>query len=370
MNQKTSSRMTLLALGLAILLGAWGCKNADKKGEATPGSGAAGTAASGTPGQAAAPGATPAPVAESTPITPDKMPDVVAKVNGQAIKKDDLVKGAQVVRMKMAQMGQPVALTGTFYHQVLDELIGITLLQQQAKAAGIAPSEAEVNQQVAARKSSFPSEEVYKQALQQTGLTEDLLRKQTRDQMAVQKYVETKVVANIAVTDQAAKDFYEKNKAEIHTPERLHLRHILLRVDPKTATPADKQKAKAKADDLLKQIQGGADFAKLATASSEDPGSKVQGGDLGWMVLGQQTVPPSFEKAAAALTKPNEISPVVESPFGYHIIQLVERAAPTAVPYDQVKDRIAGMLKQKQAQEMVQNRIKELRSKAKVEVFL
>ena len=217
MNQKTSSRMTLLALGLAILLGAWGCKNADKKGEATPGSGAAGTAASGTPGQAAAPGATPAPVAESTPITPDKMPDVVAKVNGQAIKKDDLVKGAQVVRMKMAQMGQPVALTGTFYHQVLDELIGITLLQQQAKAAGIAPSEAEVNQQVAARKSSFPSEEVYKQALQQTGLTEDLLRKQTRDQMAVQKYVETKVVANIAVTDQAAKDFYEKNKAEIHS---------------------------------------------------------------------------------------------------------------------------------------------------------
>ena len=199
MNDKTSPRLTILGLGLALLLAAWtGCKPADKKGETTPGS-----TASTTPGQ---PGQTPAagsPTLSITPpgpaatLTPDKMPDVVAKVNGQSIKKDDLVKGAQVVQMQMAQRGQPVALTPQFYRQVLDELVSITLLQQEAKAQGVTPSEQEVDRQVAARKSQFPDENTYKNALKQTGLTEALLRQQTRDQMAVQKYVETKVVPNV-----------------------------------------------------------------------------------------------------------------------------------------------------------------------------
>jgi len=371
MNDKTSPRLTILGLGLALLLAAWtGCKPADKKGEATPGS-TPGTAASATPGQTPVAGSptlsiTPPSPANAT-LTPDKMPDVVAKVNGQSIKKDDLVKGAQVVQMQMAQRGQPVALTPQFYRQVLDELVSITLLQQEAKAQGVTPSEQEVDRQVAARKSQFPDENTYKNALKQTGLTEELLRQQTREQMAAQKYVETRVVPKATVTEQATKDFYEKNKDQIHSPERMHLRHILIAVKP-DAPPADKEKAKAKAEGLLKQIQGGADFAKLAQASSDDPGSKANGGDLGWVSPGQN-LPPTFEKAVQAL-RANQVSPVVETPFGFHVIQLLERQAPAAVPYEQVKDRIGMMLKQKQVQEMIQARIKELRAKGKVEVYI
>jgi peptidyl-prolyl cis-trans isomerase C len=379
MNQKTSPRLTILGLGLALLLAAWtGCKPADKKGEATPGAtpGTPGTIASRNPGNPSQPGQTPAagsPTFSITPpnpadnaVTPDKMPAVVAKVNGQSIKKDDLVKGAQVVQMRMAQAGQPVAVTPQFYRQVLDELIGITLLQQEAKAQGVAPTDQEVDRQVAAQKGQFPNEEAYKKALQQTGLTEAMLRQQAREQIAAQKYVQTKVVPNVNVTEHATKDFYEQNKDKIHSPERMHLRHILIRV-AQQATPADKEKAKAKAEDLLKQIQGGADFAKLAQANSDDPNSKANGGDLGWVSPGQ--TPPTFEKAAMAL-KANQVSPVVESPFGYQIIQLLERQPSAAVPYEQVKDRIGMMLKQKQAQELIQARIKELRAKGKVEVFI
>ena len=377
MNEKTSPRrLTILGLGLALLLASWtGCKPADKKGEATPGAtpGTAGATASGNPGQ---PGQTPgagSPTFSITPpdpgaeaFTPEKMPAVVAKVNGQSIKKVDLVKGAQVVQMRMSQAGQPVSPTPQFYRQVLEELIGITLLQQEAKAQGVAPADQEVDRQVAARKGQFPNEEAYKKALQQTGLTEATLRQQTREQIAAQKYVETKVVPSVKVTEQATKEFYEQNKEKIHSPERLHLRHILIGA-AQQATPADKAKAKAKAEDLLKQIQGGADFAKLAQASSDDPSSKANGGDLGWISPGQ--TPPTFEKAAMAL-KANQVSPVVESPFGYHIIQLLERQAAAAVPYEQVKDRIGMMLKQKQVQELVQARIKELRAKGKVEVYI
>jgi peptidyl-prolyl cis-trans isomerase C len=378
MNQKTLPRSMFLVLGLALLLAAWtACKPADKKTEVTPGAVSSTAAATpGQPGHAGQPSATPGAAAptfnltESTPaaatMTPDKMPEVVAKVNGQAIKKDDLLKGAQVVQMQLAQRGQPVALTPDVYRKVLDELVGITLLQQEAKAQHIGPTEQELDQQVAARKKQFPSEEVYQKALKQTGLTEALLRQQTRDQLAVQKYVETQVIPKTAVSDQATRDFYDKNKDQIRSPDRMHLRHILVAVKAQ-APAAEKEKARAKAEDLHKQLVNGADFAKLAAANSDDPGSKTKGGDLDWVSPGQ--APPTLEKAAMAL-KPNEISPVVESPFGFHIIQLLERQAAAQVPYEQVKDRLAMMLKQKQAQESVQAKIKELKAKSKVDVYL
>src|SRR6185503_18555968 len=103
---------------------------------------------------------------------------------------------------------------------------------------------------------------------------------------------------------------------------RLHLRHILVGANAKTS-PADRQKARQKAEDLLKRLKAGEDFAQLAMANSDDTGSKLKGGDLGWVTRGQ--TPPSFEKAAFALAKPNDLSPVVESPFGFQIVQLLER---------------------------------------------
>jgi peptidyl-prolyl cis-trans isomerase C len=118
----------------------------------------------------------------------------------------------------------------------------------------------------------------------------------------------------------------------------------------------------------LKRLKAGEDFAKLAQENSEDPGSQPRGGDLGWMARGQ--TPPPFEQAAFALKKPNDISPVVESPFGYHIIQLLERQPAAEIPYEQVKDRLGMMLKQQQAQQQIEARVKELRSKAKVEIYI
>jgi peptidyl-prolyl cis-trans isomerase C len=254
-----------------------------------------------------------------------------------------------------------------FYRQVLEELIAITLLQQDAKAQGVSASDAEVQRQLEARKSVFASEAEFQKALKQQGITEDAIRQQTHDQLSVQQYVKTRLAANVSVSDQAARDFYEKNKAKIHSPERLHLRHILIGTNAKTS-PADRQKARQKAEDILKQLKAGGDFGQLAMANSDDTGSKLKGGELGWVVRGQ-TVPP-FEKAAFALAKPNDLSPVVESPFGFHIIQLLERQPAGAVAYEQVKDRITVMLKERQTQEQVAAKVRELRGKAKVEVFI
>ena len=380
MNRKTP---LLPFLGLALLLaGVLACNPAPEQEEAAtsdmnqtapaspapvPASPAPANPAAGeTPGTATAPGAPAAPADNKMPLAANDLPEVVAKVNGKPIRKLELIQAAQVVQLQLAQRGQPVMPSAMFYRQVLEQLIAITLLQQDAKAQGVAASDQEVQRQIDARKSVYSSEAEFQKALRQAGVTEETLRQQAHEQLSVQKYVQTKLAANVAVPDQAARDFYEKNKAKIRSPERLHLRHILIGINAKTS-PADRQKARQKAEDLLKRIKAGEDFAQLAM-SSDDTGSRLKGGDLGWVSRGQ-TVPP-FEKAAFALSKPNDLSPVVESPFGYHIIQLLERQAAGAVAYDQVKDRIAAMLKEKQTQQQVAARVRELRGKAKVEVFI
>lgn len=315
-----------------------------------------------------APGAAPQPGAPGGPaLSPEKIPAVVARVNGKEIKKGDLMDGAQAIQMQMAQMGQPANPTADLYRRTLDNLISIELLQEDAKAQGVTVPESDVQQAVASRKRNFPSEEAYKKALKEAGITEKDLSERAREQLMIQKYIATKLAPKATVSDQAARDFYEKHKAEMQVPERLHVRHILIMAPPQ-ASAADREKAKQKAQDLLKRIQGGEDFAKLAQQFSEDPRSKAQGGDLGPIVKGQ--TPPAFEAAAFALKKPNDLSPVVEANYGFHIIQLVERLPPTVLSFDQVKDRISQMLKQEEVQKVVQARIGELRTKGKVEVYL
>jgi parvulin-like peptidyl-prolyl isomerase len=102
------------------------------------------------------------------------------------------------------------------------------------------------------------------------------------------------------------------------TEEEVHARHILIQVQ----NPSDDAQAKAKAQDVLKQLQGGADFATLAAKYSDDPGSKDKGGDLGWFGKGQMV--PEFEQAAFSL-QPRQISGLVKSQYGYHIIQVLEK---------------------------------------------
>jgi peptidyl-prolyl cis-trans isomerase C len=384
MLNKTSLRRSLLSLGLSLLLAGWvACKPAADKQETTADGTDANQTAPAQPGQTAAPGsqtapgqvapggattsAQPANPAGVKPLAPKDLPAVVAKVNGEAIKKEDLLQGAQAVQVRLAQEGRPAVPSVEFYREVLNQIIGIALLQQDAKAQGVTATDQEIQQQLAQRKSVFPNEQAFKQALAQAGLTEQKLRDQTRDAIAVQKYIQSRLAKSGAVTEQATRDFYDKNKAQIQTPERVHVRHILIRVDPQ-ATAAAKQEARQKAEALLKRIQAGEDFAKLASENSDDPGSKVRGGDLGFVAKGQ--APPAFEAATFALTKPNQLSPVVETQSGYHIIQFVEKQPAGAIPYEQVKDRIGQLIQQQQGQQQLANRVRELRGKAKVELFL
>lgn len=138
-----------------------------------------------------------------------------------------------------------------------------------------------------------------------------------------------KIAAGVHPTDDDLHKAYAANQDHFRTPERVNVRHILVKSDANN----DAQ-AKAKAEGLLKQLQGGADFAKIAKENSDDPGSKEKGGELDWIVKGQTV--PEFEKAAFSL-KPNEISSLVKTTYGYHILQVHQHEQAQLQPFETVK---------------------------------
>ena len=134
---------------------------------------------------------------------------------------------------------------------------------------------------------------------------------------------------SVHVSETELKAEYQKNLARYHQDEQVHARHLLLMT--REVDAATDAKAKARADSLLAAIRKGADFVDLAKRFSQEPGAANSGGDLGWFGRGRMV--PEFEKAAFALTKPGEVSGVVKTMFGYHIIKLEERKAAGTKPF-------------------------------------
>lgn len=161
----------------------------------------------------------------------------------------------------------------------------------------------------------------------------------------------------IDITDAQIEVHYNQNIERFSRQEEIKASHILLKVAG-DAPPAEKDTVRLKADNLLKQLKDGADFATLAKANSEDPGSKTRGGDLGWFSRGRMVKP--FEDAAFSM-QPGEVSAVVESKFGFHIIK-VENHRPEGVKaLDEVRDHIEEILLRELGQALAQKKAKEIR---------
>jgi peptidyl-prolyl cis-trans isomerase D len=159
---------------------------------------------------------------------------------------------------------------------------------------------------------------------------------------------QAKVEQSINVSDAELRRLYDSERDQFRTPERANVRHILLKTAGK---PADEDaKMKAKGEDLLKQIKAGGDFAALAQKNSEDPGSAAKGGDLGWIVRGQTVKP--FEDAAFSL-KPKEVSGVIKTEYGYHIIQVLEHEQAKQKSFEEAKSQLAEEARKQRGSQMM-----------------
>jgi peptidyl-prolyl cis-trans isomerase C len=352
----------LLSLVVAVLAAAAGCTKEPVKDQAAQAP-AAPAPAAGTP---AAPGAAPTtPGAPAVKPVPASLPDVIAKVNGEAVTRAEL---ELAIRNIEGRAGQPVppAQRDRVYRDVLERIIGYHLLVQESRARKVVAAPWEVDQRVAEIKKQFPSEQAFDEMMKQRGLSPDRLRQETGDTMAVNRMLEKEFETAIATSDADVRKFYDDNKARFREPESMRASHILIRAD-QNADAAAKAKARAQLAGLEAQVKKGADFAALAKQHSQDPGSAQNGGDLGFFTRGQM-VPP-FEQAAFA-TKPGQVSGIVETPFGYHLIRVAEQKPGRDLGFDEVKGQIVEYMKQQLREQKSNAFIEQLRAKAKVEVVI
>ena len=180
------------------------------------------------------------------------------------------------------------------------------------------------------------------------------------------KLLDQEITPTVSVQDKDIKVFYDQNLERFKESDSIRASHILIAIPP-NASATDKQQARAKADAVLKKVQNGADFAQLARTESQDRGSAENGGDLGFFGKGQM-VPP-FEAAAFNL-KPGEVSPIVETQSGFHIIKQQEQRAARTTPLAEVNQQIAQYLRAQQGEEKTAAFVEQLKAKAKVELYV
>lgn len=296
---------------------------------------------------------------------PTQLPNVLARVNGETIEKWEFENAVKRVE---ARAGSPVPpdKRDEVLRGVLDQLVAYHLLAQESRARKLDVTEAEVDAQMAQARQGFPTEEAFKQGLAAQGVTLDQLRQQARTGLQVQKVIETEIASKIAVQDAEVSAFYQQNLARFKQGDTVHASHILIGV-AQTATPAEKAAARAKADAALKQVKAGADFGTIAKTQSQDPGSAPNGGDLGFFPKGQMT--PAFEEAAFKL-KPGAVSGVVETPFGFHIIKVLERRGARTAPLAEVGGEIKQFLEQGQRETKLEQFLDQVKTKSKVEILV
>jgi peptidyl-prolyl cis-trans isomerase C len=323
------------------------------------------TQATPTPGQAAAPADPAAAAATAVKPVPAQLPDVVARVNGEAINRADLEEAVTEVE---ARAGQPMPADqrDRVLRAVLDQLIGYRLLVQESAARKTAVPDADVEARIGQIRSQFPSEEIFQQQLQQRKMTLEQLRVDTRSSMQIRLMLQAELDAKTAVTPEQINDFYVKNPTAFQQGERVKASHILVRVQA-NADPAEREKARAKAAGLLADLKAGKDFAALAKQYSDDPGSGAQGGDLGYFQRGQM-VPP-FEEAAFALPV-GQTSELVTSDFGFHIIRVTDRQSGRAQAIDEVRGEIEEYLLGQNREQQTRLFVDALKAKGKVEIYI
>jgi peptidyl-prolyl cis-trans isomerase C len=290
-----------------------------------------------------------------------------AMVNGVAISMEQYNKELNVQLARGSQQGKQMSddQLAALKNSILDSLIEREVLYQQSQKSGIQVSDQKVDDQLAGIKKRFPNETEYKNALSKMNLSEDEVKAQIKRGLSIRELIDQQITSKVVITDEESKAYYDKNPQMFKQPEQIKASHILIKVDAK-ADEAQKAEARKKIEEVQKKLKDGGDFAALAKEYSEGP-SSAKGGDLGYFRRGQMVKP--FEEAALAL-KPNEVSDIVETRFGYHLIIVYDIKPAQTLAYADVKDKINQRMKQEKVEKEAVQYVDKLKKDAKLEKFL
>jgi peptidyl-prolyl cis-trans isomerase C len=290
-----------------------------------------------------------------------------AVINGTIITKNEYNRELNLYIDRITRQGRQIndSQLANLKTEILDSLINRELLYQQSQKTGVVVQPQEMMNEVTAIKQRFPSEDEFNKAISNMDLTEATLKVRITQRLAIQKFIDKQIADKIVVSTDESKQYYNANPQLFKQSGEVRASHILIKVDP-AADDAKKAEAQTKIKMIQQKLRNGENFAELAKTSSEGP-SSVNGGDLGFFKRGQMVKP--FEDAAFAL-EPNEVSKIIQTRFGYHIIKVVEKKPERKISYEEIKKRLDEHLKQRKVQEEVGLYLIELRKTAKIEKLI
>lgn len=287
--------------------------------------------------------------------------EAVARVNGRPILRRDFDLAVQIqFRGRRSPIGLPELQA--MRERVLERLIESELLYQEAAKGDTSVPEREVEAELLEIREGFSSADEFAAVLNENGVSEAEFKNQLRRTLMVTRFVDREVAADAAVTDEDVRRHYDQNPSEMHRGEAVRLAQILVRAAP-DAPRESRAVARQKIEAILKEVRAGADFADLARRHSEGPEAS-RGGDTGWMVRGAG--PPAIEGDAFGLA-PGQISDVVESRLGYHLLKVLERRAEGPIPFEEAKERIRARLLAGERDAAIRAHVERLKEKARIE---
>ncbi|RJP21239.1 MAG: hypothetical protein C4520_10290 [Candidatus Abyssobacteria bacterium SURF_5] len=248
---------------------------------------------------------------------------------------------------------------------VVNQAVETKLILQVAKEKAVTVNERDIDTRIDAVKSRFPSEEEFLKALATKGLTYREYRDQVAEQVMVQQTVQSFTSSGIDVSDNEIKDYYRDHPSEFVTESKVNLAQIFL-ASPREATPGTVEAIRQRAIQLHVLIEDGMDFMELASHYSEGPNVE-NGGLIG--IVGRKEILPELEKIAFELES-GEVSPVIETSYGFHILKAIEAMPAREVSFEEAKPFIEERLRETKRTEKYKQWIKELRSKAYIDVKL
>lgn len=292
---------------------------------------------------------------------------VAAVVNDEIITLYEVNREAQpIIREAEKKSLLDDAARSQIRKTALDRLIEKKLVDQKIRELNIKIGEEEIRQAIddIKRQNKIPSQEAFVAALGSQGLTLDQYRAQLQEQLERLRLISMEVKSKIQVGETEMREYYQANLAKYTEDESFRARHIFFHVDEK-ASPEELKRTMTTAMMVLAEAKSGKDFAELAKSYSEDPAARKDGGDMGIFRKGDMM--PELEQAVVAL-KPGDISELVYTPSGFHVIKLEERILGKPKPFASVKAEIEEAIYRKKSEERFSQWASELRSKASVDI--
>ncbi|HWF20185.1 MAG TPA: peptidylprolyl isomerase [Verrucomicrobiae bacterium] len=308
----------------------------------------------------------PAKAGGSTSKIEDLFPDpVIARGTGIEIKRSALDEAVSSIRASATAHGQqiPPDLMPRIEKESFDHLLQVKLLKDKATDADKAAGKIEGDKRMEGIRKRAPSEDILVRQLKALNLTVDELHSRLTEEATAEEVLRDKVT----VTDADVKKFYEDNPSKFEEPEKVKVSHILVATgDPRSPMSDDAKKAKLKvAEGLLKRAKANEDFGKLVKEYSEDPGSKDKGGEY---TFGHGEMIKEFEAAAFSL-QTNQISDIVTTAYGYHIIKLLEKIPAKKLAFADTKPDIKNYLERMQMEKILPDYYVTLKKEAKVQIL-